>query len=120
MHEKPVKCSKKEFSVFNPPVGQTCGEFTKPYFNFGTGYIANPQATSDCEYCLYKVGDEYLTHLEASYSYLWRNFGFLWAYIIFNIFGMMAVYYVVQVRQFSPMNIGIVKNLIARFKRESS
>ena len=118
MHEKPVKCSKKEFSVFNPPVGQTCGEFTKPYFNFGTGYIANPQATSDCEYCLYKVGDEYLTHLEASYSYLWRNFGFLWAYIIFNIFGMMAVYYVV--RQFSPMNIGIVKNLIARFKKESS
>ncbi|CAI4761065.1 ABA_G0048110.mRNA.1.CDS.1 [Saccharomyces cerevisiae] len=32
MHDKPVRCSKKELSLFQPPVGQTCGEFTEPFF----------------------------------------------------------------------------------------
>ncbi|CAI4050610.1 ATP-binding cassette multidrug transporter PDR18 SKDI_14G3910 [Saccharomyces kudriavzevii IFO 1802] len=120
MHKKPVRCSKKELSFFNPPMGQTCGEFTEPFFKFGTGYIANPDATSDCAYCQYKVGDEYLARIDASFSYLWRNLGFICAYIIFNIFAMVAVYYVVQVKHFSPMNIGIVKKLASKFKRKRS
>ncbi|CAI4734849.1 CCQ_1a_G0046980.mRNA.1.CDS.1 [Saccharomyces cerevisiae] len=118
MHDKPVRCSKKELSLFNPPVGQTCGEFTKPFFEFGTGYIANPDATADCAYCQYKVGDEYLARINASFSYLWRNFGFIWAYILFNIAGMIVVYYVVQVKHFSPMKIGFVKRITSKFKRK--
>ncbi|CAI4750917.1 ASG_G0047570.mRNA.1.CDS.1 [Saccharomyces cerevisiae] len=68
---------KERVVSFQPPVGQTCGEFTKPFFEFGTGYIANPDATADCAYCQYKVGDEYLARINASFSYLWRNFGFI-------------------------------------------
>ncbi|CAI4034881.1 hypothetical protein SMKI_12G0170 [Saccharomyces mikatae IFO 1815] len=118
MHDTPVICSEKELSVFNPPIGQTCGEFTKPFFELGTGYIANPDATSDCAYCQFKVGDEYLARINASFSYLWRNFGLIWAYIAFNIFGMIAVYYVFQVRHFSLMKIGFVKRIVFEFKRK--
>lgn len=118
MHKKPVRCSKKELSIFNPPAGQTCGEFTKPFFKHGSGYIANPEATSKCAYCVYKVGDEYLAHISSNFSYLWRNFGIYWAYIAFNIFGMILMYYLIQIKHISPMNIGIVKRLMARFKRK--
>ncbi|CAI4765162.1 CQS_1a_G0047380.mRNA.1.CDS.1 [Saccharomyces cerevisiae] len=118
MHDKSVRCSKNEMSVFSPPIGQTCGEFTKPFFEFETGYITNPDATSNCAYCQYKVGDEYLARMNASFSYLWRNFGLIWAYIIFNIIAMIAVYYVVQVKHFSLMKIGFVKGITISFKRK--
>lgn len=98
LHNKPVICRKKELSIFDPPAGQTCQEFTQAFLDKRGGYIANPNATTACEYCIYEVGDDYLKHISASYSYLWRNFGLYWAYIGFNICAMVAIYYIFHVR----------------------
>lgn len=112
------KMFKERVVSFQPPGRPNMWWIYQTVFEFGTGYIANPDATADCAYCQYKVGDEYLARINASFSYLWRNFGFIWAYILFNIAGMIVVYYVVQVKHFSPMKIGFVKRITSKFKRK--
>ncbi|CCH62834.1 hypothetical protein TBLA_0I01760 [Henningerozyma blattae CBS 6284] len=115
LHKKPVRCKKKEFNYFNPPEGQTCGQYMEAFLKTGTGYIDNPDATSDCAYCIYSVGDEYLTYVSASYGNIWRNFGFYWIYIVFNIFAMGTVYYVFHVKNL--ISISTITMLIAQVKK---
>ncbi|EDO19286.1 hypothetical protein Kpol_1036p28 [Vanderwaltozyma polyspora DSM 70294] len=114
LHEKPVICSKKELNYFAPPSGMTCGEYMEPFLNRSTGYIVDPSSTTECAYCIYNVGDDYLTHISSSYSYLWRNFGFYWAYIGFNICAMIGVYYIFHVRKISMIKPG---NILKKFKK---
>lgn len=58
-HQK-VICKPKELGYFNPPNGQTCGEYMALYQTYGTGYLANPEATTNCAFCPYAQGSEYL------------------------------------------------------------
>ncbi|CCF57078.1 hypothetical protein KAFR_0C00830 [Kazachstania africana CBS 2517] len=117
LHKKEVVCSTKELNYFDPPSGQTCGSYMEEYFKTGSGYVANPDDTSNCAYCIYSVGDEYLTHISSKYSYLWRNFGIYWLYIVFNIFAMVGVYYIFHVRQTSLLNISKVKKILGKSKK---
>ncbi|KAF8321131.1 putative ABC multidrug transporter [Clavulina sp. PMI_390] len=63
MRDIPVVCTAKEYAVFSPPMNQTCGEYMAPFFQVATGYINNPNATSNCQYCEYSIGNEYLAHI---------------------------------------------------------
>ncbi|CCE61497.1 hypothetical protein TPHA_0A04220 [Tetrapisispora phaffii CBS 4417] len=122
LHEKPVICTSKEYSYFNPPPGQTCGEYMQVYLNEHTGYINNPESTTNCAYCTYSVGDQYLARIGAHYSNLWRNFGFFWAFILFNIGAMLAVYYLFHVKNLGfqqKENIRYFFNRIRQFLRIS-
>ncbi|SJM81709.1 probable protein SNQ2 [Zygosaccharomyces bailii] len=108
LHKKPVVCKTKELSLFDPPQGETCGQYMENFLQRAEGYISNPDATSNCAYCQLSVGDEYLAQRGVSYGNLWRNFGFYWAYIVFNLFAMVAIYYISSVRgvgQFHPIAI---------------
>ncbi|CDF89040.1 ZYBA0S03-07778g1_1 [Zygosaccharomyces bailii CLIB 213] len=115
LHKKPVVCKKKELSYFDPPQGKTCGQYMENFLKRSPGYISNPNATSNCAYCQVSVGDEYLAQRNVSYGNLWRNFGFYWAYIVFNIFAMVGIYYIFSVRGVGGFNpFAIVKRLIKR------
>jgi len=118
LHNKPVKCSKKEYSYFNPPNGQTCGQYMSAFLKSNTGYIENPEATTDCAYCIYSVGDEYLSYVNAEYSHLWRNFGIYWIYIVFNIFAMIGVYYVIHVRQTKLLDPSKITKLVGKMTKK--
>ncbi|SCU78297.1 LAME_0A04016g1_1 [Lachancea meyersii CBS 8951] len=118
LHNKPVVCSKKEMSFLNPPSGQTCGEYMKDFLAMSSGYVYNPEATQDCGYCVFKVGDDYLKQISASYSYIWRNFGFYWVYIGFNIFAMVALYYIFHVNTFSLKETKVGRAIMGKFKKE--
>lgn len=104
LHNKVVRCNKDEYNYFNPPEGKTCGEFAGSFLEMTKkGYISNPEATTNCGYCQYSVGDEYLATVGVKFSYRWRNFGFMWVYILFNIFSMCALYYIFRVANISPV-----------------
>jgi ATP-binding cassette subfamily G (WHITE) protein 2 (SNQ2) len=60
----------------------------------GFGDLYNPQATSNCQYCRYSTGDEYLKTLDISWNDRWRNFGFMWAYVCFNVGMIVLVTYI--------------------------
>jgi hypothetical protein len=47
----PVVCAPTEFVMYSPPGGQTCGSYSADFLNTAIGYLVNPNATSNCQYC---------------------------------------------------------------------
>lgn len=92
-----VTCAPNEYLHFEPPSGQTCGEYMSTFQKTFGGYPLNAEATSDCSYC--SVGDTnvFLAAVHAEYSNVWRNFGILWVYVIFNIVMALVFYWLVRV-----------------------
>lgn len=58
-----VECRPHEYGYFDPPSGQTCGQYLQTFMSYASGYLNNPEATANCEYCGYKKGSEYLYNL---------------------------------------------------------
>lgn len=50
----------------------------------GPGYIVD-NATSFCEYCAYKVGDEYYEPLGLDFGNRWRDLGIFAAFSLSNL-----------------------------------
>ncbi|QPG73024.1 hypothetical protein FOA43_000328 [Brettanomyces nanus] len=107
LHNRPVVCSAKEMNYLDPPNGETCGEFLKPYFTTHDGYVYNPDAASNCGVCQYSNGDQYLASLGMAYSHRWRNVGLFCVYICFNVFAMLSMYYLFRVRGMSLPKINL-------------
>lgn len=105
LHNRQVVCSTSELSIFNPPSGQTCGEYLMKYVTAAGGQLLNPEATSDCSYCSLQVADQYLSTAGISYSDRWRNFGIMWAFIGFNIFVATLMYYLVRVKRWNSADM---------------
>lgn len=91
-----VQCAPNEFLHFDP-VNGTCGDYMEPYRSVLGGYTLNPDAKSDCSFCPIKDTNVFLTSVSSDYSNVWRNFGLMWVYIIFNIFGALFLYWLVRV-----------------------
>ncbi|KAF2841982.1 pleiotropic drug resistance protein, ABC superfamily [Patellaria atrata CBS 101060] len=94
-----VVCADNEFLHFEPPSGQTCAEYMDPLIRDAIGYL-QPQtenSTTDCSYCTISSTNSYLASVNAYYSESWRNFGIMWAFIIFNIFGALFFYWLGRV-----------------------
>ncbi|KAI9831805.1 MAG: hypothetical protein M1819_004702 [Sarea resinae] len=92
-----VVCSSIEYRHFNPPNGSTCAKYLSEYISTNGGYVTNPSATSDCQFCAISSTNTFLASINAHYSQRWRNFGFMWIYIIFNICAAVAIYWVARV-----------------------
>ncbi|RAH84602.1 ABC transporter-like protein [Aspergillus japonicus CBS 114.51] len=81
LHDVPVHCGVSDLVRFEPPPGLTCGQYAGPsgsgggrlYLDQNPGYLVNPNATADCGYCPYMVGDDYLATLEYGYDQRWWN-----------------------------------------------
>ena len=92
-----VVCSSIELVNFNPPLGQTCGTYMSEFLKTEPGYLTDENATANCEFCTVSSTNTYLTLLSSSYSTRWRNFGIMWAFIIFNIFAALFLYWLARV-----------------------
>jgi ATP-binding cassette, subfamily G (WHITE), member 2, PDR len=92
-----VECSNVELLHLSPPSGETCDSFLSSYIDRVGGYLANPHATSGCQYCTTSSTDQYLADLGISYSDIWRNVGILFAYIGFNIAAAVFLYWLARV-----------------------
>ena len=104
LHGRRVECAAEEYNYLDPPSGLTCGAYLGPYFEYNTGYVNNPNDTSNCAVCKYSVGDEYLATIEVTFGQRWRNVGFFCVYIGFNFFAMVALYYIFRVRRLNPIS----------------
>lgn len=92
-----IVCSSIEYVRFNPPSGQTCGQYMSTYKATLGGYLTNDNATANCEFCAAASTNVYLTQLSSQYSTRWRNFGIMWAFVIFNIFAALGLYWYARV-----------------------
>jgi ATP-binding cassette subfamily G (WHITE) protein 2 (PDR) len=82
------------------------GQYMAAYLTQAPGTLANPDATTDCSYCGLRVADQYLNGSNIYWSERWRNFGLMWAYIIFNIAVATFLYYFFRVRKSSGKSSG--------------
>lgn len=92
-----VTCSDIEFSVVQPPAGQTCSQYLDAFATAAQSTLSNPDATRDCQICLLSTTNQFLTQIGANYSHRWRNFGIMWIYVTFNVFAALAIYYIARV-----------------------
>ena len=85
LHGRVVECTPRELQHFSSPPGQNCGDYMAPFFERGgPGYIVN-NATHACEYCAYKIGDQFYSALDLSFDNRWRDLGILAAFIGSNL-----------------------------------
>jgi len=85
LHELVVTCLPSEYTIFNPPPGQTCQQYAGPFVSASPGYLGNPGATSACEFCPISTGDDYLElQLGWSYANIWTCVGVLVGMVVFN------------------------------------
>jgi ATP-binding cassette subfamily G (WHITE) protein 2 (SNQ2) len=57
-----------------------------PYISFAGGYLANPNATSSCQFCGVRTTDALIgANFNIFYDHHWRNFGLMMAFILFNV-----------------------------------
>lgn len=96
-----INCSSTETTHFNPPPGSTCSQYASNFVNniAGAGYLANPSATQDCEYCQYANGTEYMKTLNVQDGDKWRSFGIFLAFVIVNYLLVYFFIYTVRVRK---------------------
>lgn len=91
-----VVCAENEFLMFEAPKGQDCGTYLGPWIQGAGGYLES-NTTSQCRFCPIKETNKYLEQIGSNYDDRWRNFGIMWAFIIFNIFGALFFYWLVRV-----------------------
>ena len=96
----PVQCADNEWLVMDPPSGSTCQQYFQKMFDAApeaAGTFQNPNATSGCQYCRLSSTNQYLATIEASYDVRWRDFGYFWCYIGFNVIGAIFLYWLARV-----------------------
>jgi ATP-binding cassette subfamily G (WHITE) protein 2 (PDR) len=100
-----VVCSETELNVFQPPNDQTCGQYLSAYLSAAPGQLINPEALINCSYCPLSNADQFLATSGIAWDQRWRNFGIVWAYIIFNIATAILLYYVFRVSKWKPASL---------------
>ncbi|PWY82850.1 hypothetical protein BO70DRAFT_379416 [Aspergillus heteromorphus CBS 117.55] len=98
LHGRPVECSTKELSIFDPPSNLTCGQYMQKYLEVAGGRLYNPNATSACQYCSLTLADEYLSLRWIYWDDRWRNYGIFWCFWAFNVAGAVVLYYIFRVK----------------------
>lgn len=87
-----VQCLSSEFQSFEPVSGQTCGQYAKDFLASASGYLNNPDATSNCQYCQYSAGQDFFAALDISFDDRWRDLGIFASFVVFNIIGTCSLW----------------------------
>lgn len=95
----PVTCSSIEYLHVTVPSNRsaiTSDDYLASYRQVAGGYIANPDATTDCQYCPISNADVVLRSFGMDTTKPWRNVGFMAAYIVFNVLAIFGTYCLVR------------------------
>ncbi|QUC20523.1 uncharacterized protein UV8b_04764 [Ustilaginoidea virens] len=102
LENQPVRCAPNEAAYFDPPAGQTCGDFAAEFVrNAGRGYLDNPGDRRNCSYCPYSSGAEFLASLSIEPSHKWRDLAIFAAFCVSNWMLVYFFIYTVRVRRWS-------------------
>ncbi len=77
------------------------------YISLAGGYLNNPDATSDCQFCAIQSTDVFLANFNMSLDNAWRDFGVMMIYCVFNIFAAIGIYYWVRVVSLAALLTGV-------------
>ncbi|QRG38392.1 multidrug resistance protein CDR1 [Candidozyma auris] len=92
-----IVCSSREILHFQPPSGQTCGQYMQQFISAAGGYLLDESATDQCDFCAMSQTNTFLDSVHAVYSERWRNFGIFIAFIAINMIGTIFFYWLARV-----------------------
>lgn len=94
-----VTCASNELLTFDPPSNETCATYMAAQISAAGGYLqpGTESNTANCLYCSTGSTNDYLAQIGIHYADRWRNFGLLFVYIVFNIFGALFLYWLTRV-----------------------
>ncbi|KAI9798569.1 MAG: hypothetical protein M1833_004706 [Piccolia ochrophora] len=107
----PVQCAPSEAAYFDPPPGQTCQQYAGPFADMSPGYLINPSATSNCGYCQFSTGDDYLATLNVSPNDKWAYMGIFLGFCISNWALVYFFIYTTRIRGWS-FGLGTLFNVV--------
>lgn len=90
----PITCTSLELLTVNAPSGQSCVEYLSPYLHAVGGRLLNPDAVRKCELCPLAETNDVLAALGTHYGQRWRDVGFMFAYVVFNVGGAFVLYWI--------------------------
>lgn len=93
----PVTCSASELVKFDPPFGTTCGTYLANYLISNGGNIVNPEATSECHFCIANTADDFLGSVGIHWENRWRDFGITLVFTVANVAGALLIYWLARV-----------------------
>ncbi|PRP74981.1 hypothetical protein PROFUN_07374 [Planoprotostelium fungivorum] len=91
-----VTCSSEDLLVYQPPPGQTCGQYSAEFLSISPGYVNNPTSTENCGYCTYEKGSDFYDSIPMSAEHRWRDFGIFSVYWVFNVFLIVLFVYLAR------------------------
>ncbi|KAL3421387.1 ABC transporter CDR4-like protein 3 [Phlyctema vagabunda] len=91
-----VICAGNEYLTMQPVPGTFCGDYLRSFIESSQGYVSNGNSTSDCMYCPTSTTNEYLATISIRWSEAWRNLCLIWVYIVVNVIGALAIYWLVR------------------------
>lgn len=104
IHGLPIVCKDIEINTLTAPATQSCTEYMAPFFAAGgNGYLTastTTEAGGTCDYCRYADGDQYLAGIGMKYDHRWRDFGLMFAYVLFNMFFTALLFWLFRVWKF--------------------
>jgi ATP-binding cassette, subfamily G (WHITE), member 2, PDR len=92
-----VVCADNELLRLQPPQGTSCGQYMGAYLQAAGGYLVDANSTDSCAYCAVSDTNVFLQGVRSNYADRWRNFGIVWIYVVFNVFGALGLYWLVRV-----------------------
>ncbi|KAF2740492.1 ABC transporter-like protein [Polyplosphaeria fusca] len=116
MNDIPVRCLPAETARFNPPPGQSCATYASSFLASASGYLLDEDAFTNCQYCPYKSGNDYLATLNINPDNKWRDFGIFLAFCVSNWALVYFFIWSVRIKGWS-FGFGKVVRLIERVGR---
>jgi ATP-binding cassette subfamily G (WHITE) protein 2 (PDR) len=95
--QAPAHCAPTEFQTFFAPQNESCAEYMRDYMSAAGGYLRDPQAMGECQYCQMDSTNQFLVRINASWDTRWRDFGLLWVYVAFNVVAAVFLYWLCRV-----------------------
>ncbi|KAH8730783.1 ABC-2 type transporter-domain-containing protein [Phaeosphaeriaceae sp. PMI808] len=78
-----IRCETNELAIFPPPPGQSCQDYAGRFAQQAGGYV-EAQTDGNCGFCQFATGDAFAASFNVFPRYVWRDFGIMWIYIMFN------------------------------------
>jgi ATP-binding cassette, subfamily G (WHITE), member 2, PDR len=92
-----VVCADNEYLKFNTLENTSCAQYLSNYIRTAGGYLQNPESVDTCSFCPQSSTNIFLASVSANFDEAWRNFGIMWAYILFNVAAALLIYWLVRV-----------------------
>ncbi|GAA5847250.1 hypothetical protein JCM9279_006157 [Rhodotorula babjevae] len=87
-----VQCAAQELINITPPAGTSCADYMGPYISAAGGTLDSANGS----YCQISDTNTFLRSFSYNFGNRWRDFGIMWAFIIFNVFAALGFYYLAR------------------------